>query len=180
MFPLTSEEKAFLLYWARQSIRFSVAKQKAAPPTEIPPRLVEEAGVFVSLYRGEELRGCVGYVERRKALYRATMEVASAAALEDPRFPPIRLTEVSLLEIEISVLSPCQPIAVPQIQVGVHGLVVTQGKARGLLLPQVATEHQWSPERFLEEACRKAGLSPEAWKSGARIEAFTAEVFGES
>jgi len=180
MFPLTSEEKAFLLRLARHSIQSSVAKQRAAPPAEIPARLKEPAGVFVSLHNGEELRGCVGYVEGRLALYQAAMQAASAAALEDPRFPPVRPAELPQLEVEISVLSPCQPIAASDIQVGVHGLMITQGQARGLLLPQVPVEHQWSREQFLEETCRKAGLPPDAWKHGARIEAFTAEVFGEN
>jgi AmmeMemoRadiSam system protein A len=107
------------------------------------------------------------------------MEAAAAAALEDPRFPPVRSAELPQLEVEISVLSPCQPIAASDIQVGVHGLMITQGQARGVLLPQVPVEHHWSREQFLEETCRKAGLPPDAWKRGARIEAFTAEVFGE-
>src|SRR3990170_246545 len=83
------------------------------------------------------------------------------------------------IAVEISVLSQPLPITMQEIQIGVHGLIITQGRMRGLLLPQVAAERQWSPEHFLEEPCRKAGLAGDAWKSGARVEAFQADVFGE-
>lgn len=106
---------------------------------------------------------------------------AKAAALEDPRFSPLSPQELVEIEIEISVLSPIEPIAPDQIESGKHGLVVTRGSIRGVLLPQVAAEFQWTAERFLEETCVKAGLERDAWKDAAtQIEAFTAEVFSES
>lgn len=179
MSPLTNEEKAFLLRLARRALESSVAGKRPEPPAEIPLKLEAAAGVFVTLHKRDELRGCVGYAWARKPLYRAVMEAAAAAALQDPRFSPVRAAELPELEVEISVLSPCQPIAPEAIQVGVHGLMVAQGPARGLLLPQVAVEHRWNCERFLEETCRKAGLPPDAWRHGAVVEAFTAEVFGE-
>lgn len=179
MSPLTSEEKAFLLRLARRTLECSLAGKPAELPAEIPVRLQTPAGVFVTLHARGELRGCVGFVLARKPLYRAVSEAATAAALQDPRFSPVRPAELGDLEVEISVLSSCQPISPTAIQVGVHGLMVTQGNARGLLLPQVAVEHQWNSKRFLEETCRKAGLPPDAWHHGATVEAFEAEVFGE-
>ena len=183
MSPLTSEEKQFLLRLARQAVADRLeGKQPAALTRELPPispALEHSAGVFVSLHKAGELRGCVGLVEPRIPLYRAIMQAAVSAALEDPRFYPVRAPELEELDIEISLLSPCQPIAPDQIQIGIHGLIVSQGQARGLLLPQVAVERQWGRERFLEETCRKAGLPLNAWRTGARVEAFRAEVFGE-
>lgn len=179
MSPLTNEEKAFLLRLARRTLEFSVAGKPAELPAEIPAKLQTAAGVFVTLHQRGELRGCVGYILARKPLYRAVMEAAKAAALQDPRFSPIRPADLPELEAEISVLSPCQTISPAAVQVGVHGLMVSQGEARGLLLPQVAVERQWNREQFLEETCRKAGLPADAWRHGAKVEAFTAEVFGE-
>jgi len=107
------------------------------------------------------------------------MESAAAAALRDPRFPPLQSAELPHVSLEISVLSPFRTVRPEEIQVGIDGLMITQHKACGLLLPQVALEHQWDRERFLEETCRKAGLAADAWRRGATLEAFTAEVFGE-
>ena len=191
MSPLSSEEKLFLLRLARQALSASVERGQRVPsggglaakldlkPAQLTPALQQPAGAFVSLHKGGELRGCVGFVEPRLPLYRAVMETAAAAALRDPRFAPVRPEELPALEIEISVLSPSQPVTVDAIEIGVHGLLVSQGRARGLLLPQVAVERRWSPHRFLEETCHKAGLPFDAWRSGARVEAFRAEVFGE-
>jgi AmmeMemoRadiSam system protein A len=179
MSRLTSEEQRFLLRLARQSLSHAVALNPAQPPEEIPATLLEFAGVFVSLRRRGELRGCVGFAEARAPLWRAVMEAAAAAALDDPRFSPVLPQELVELTIEISVLSPRWPVTVDEIQIGVHGLMVSHGRPRGLLLPQVAVEHGWTPQRFVEEVCRKAGLAPDAWRQGAIIEAFYAEVFGE-
>ena len=183
MSPLTNEEKLFLLRLARQTLEArlgsSAEPSLAADPSKIPAPLREPAGIFVSLHSGGELRGCVGFIEPRLALYRAVMETTVGAAFQDPRFSPLRAAELRALDIEISVLSECRPILPDHIQIGVHGLLVAQGRARGLLLPQVAVERHWSPERFLEETCRKAGLPLDAWRKGARLEAFQAQVFGE-
>ena len=184
MFPLTSDEKRFLLDLARQSLTAAVWRQLPDRPAELPPALHESAsGVFVSLHqRGateEPLRGCVGFLEPRRPLWVAVCEAAASAAWKDPRFPPVRAEELPLLEVEISVLSASWPIDPESIQIGLHGLIVTAGRIRGLLLPQVAAEHHWSAEQFLEQTCCKAGLRSDAWRHGAQIEAFTAEVFGE-
>jgi hypothetical protein len=106
---------------------------------------------------------------------------AKAAALEDPRFKPVRAEEVAEIEIELSILSPLQDTTLEKIEAGKHGLVVSRGWQRGVLLPQVATEFKWQAARFLEETCVKAGLEREAWQDPhTRIQAFTAEVFSES
>lgn len=146
------------------------------PPT---PHLAEPRGVFTSLYLRGELRGCVGYVLRSGPVYQAVAETARAAAFEDTRFSPVTREEAPHLEIELSILSPPAPILPEAIEIGRHGLLITLAQRRGLLLPQVPIEHHWDRTRFLEQTCRKAGLPLDAWKSGAKIEAFTAEVFGD-
>lgn len=104
-----------------------------------------------------------------------------AAALEDPRFQPVESGEVAQIDIEISVLGPVEEVEDPTaIEVGRDGLVVEQGSRRGLLLPQVATEWGWDRETFLAQTCLKAGLPADAWKRGAQVFRFQAEVFGET
>jgi AmmeMemoRadiSam system protein A len=127
----------------------------------------------------KDLRGCVGYVLPTCSVYRAVAETARAAAFEDNRFPPVDEQEAPHLLIELSILSPPQPIRPEEIQVGRHGLLITWHGRRGLLLPQVPMEHDWDRITFLEQTCRKAALPPDAWQKGASLEAFTAEVFGE-
>jgi AmmeMemoRadiSam system protein A len=126
------------------------------------------------------LRGCIGYVIALLPLWQTVMECSIAAATQDPRFVPVQVKELQAIDIEISVLSPLEKVADPEtIQVGSHGLVISQHGRRGLLLPQVAVEYRMDRERFLQETCRKAGLPADAWKKGAEIECFTAFVFGE-
>ena len=112
-------------------------------------------------------------------LYRTVADTARAAAFEDTRFPPLRAEEISELEVSLSVLSPLSPVIPEQIEVGRHGLVVSLSNHRGLLLPQVPVEHGWDRTTFLEQTCRKAGLPTDAWEHGAKLEAFTAEIFGD-
>jgi uncharacterized protein len=125
------------------------------------------------------LRGCVGYVFPATSLFRAVAETARAAAFEDTRFLPVTREEVPELEVSLSVLSPLAAIQPECVQVGRHGLLVSQHGHRGLLLPQVPIEHGWDRLTFLEQTCRKAGLALDAWQHGAVLEAFTAEVFGD-
>jgi AmmeMemoRadiSam system protein A len=112
-------------------------------------------------------------------VYRAVADTARAAAFEDTRFDPVTLEEAQQLKIELSILSPPQPITAEEIEIGRHGLLISMAGYRGLLLPQVPVEHHWDRVTFLEQTCRKAGLPRDAWEKGANIEAFTAEVFGE-
>jgi uncharacterized protein len=172
------EERKLLLQIAHESISsFLLGRDISLPAPS--PHLAEPRGVFTTLYSDRKLRGCVGFPAAVLPVYRAVMESARAAACEDPRFPPIRLEETRLIRISISVLSPLQPISPDEVEIGRHGLVISEGVQRGLLLPQVPLEHGWSRVTFLEQTCLKAGLPPDAWRSGAGIEAFTAEVFGD-
>jgi AmmeMemoRadiSam system protein A len=114
-----------------------------------------------------------------QSVYRAVAETARAAASQDTRFVPVSLEEARHLEVSLSILSPLSPIEPEQIEIGRHGLVVTLRSYRGLLLPQVPVEHHWDRITFLEQTCRKAGLPSEAWKAGAALASFTAEVFGD-
>lgn len=140
---------------------------------------MEPRGVFTTLYLGGQLRGCVGYASPIQPLYRAVGETARAAAFEDSRFWPVTPEEARELRISLSVLSPLFPIAAGQVEVGRHGLLISDGGRRGLLLPQVPVENRWDRETFLAQTCRKAGLPQDAWRKSAVIQAFTAEVFGD-
>jgi AmmeMemoRadiSam system protein A len=186
MSPLNNEHQDRLLGLARKSLEAAVRAQStrvvSLAVAEIPSALAEAGSAFVSLHvlgTPPALRGCVGFLDRSKPLYQTVMEAAAAAALRDTRFPPVAPHELAGLSIEISVLSSFFNVGPEEIQVGVHGLVITLGARRGLLLPQVAVERNWTALRFLEETCRKAGLEPGAWRSGARIEVFTAQIFAE-
>ncbi|MBZ5495314.1 MAG: AmmeMemoRadiSam system protein A [Acidobacteriia bacterium] len=145
------------------------------------PALLERRGAFVSLHRGAELRGCIGLLSSEGELYRTVQRCALSAALEDSRFKPVTRHEVADLKIEISVLSPFERITdVHVIEVGRHGLIVSLGGLRGLLLPQVATKYDWDRETFLAQTCRKAGLPSNAWRQpNAAIQIFEAQVFSE-
>lgn len=135
----------------------------------------------MTLRKRARLRGCIGQIGTGQPLADVVAYSAKAAALEDPRFDPVRAEELQEIEIEISVMSPLQEITSDQIEAGKHGLLVSKGWRRGLLLPQVATEWRWTSARFLEETCVKAGLERNAWREpDTKIQGFTAEVFSES
>jgi len=172
------DERTLLLRLAHESILSALERREIPldPPTD---HLAEPRGAFTSLYLRGELRGCVGYVLPISPVYRAVADTARAAAFEDTRFYPVTLPEARDLEIELSILSPPQPISAEAVEIGRHGLLISMAGHRGLLLPQVPTEHHWDRTTFLEQTCRKAGLPLDAWQKGATIEAFTAEVFGE-
>src|SRR5580700_1807764 len=174
----SSAERTQLLRLAHDSIASALEHREIAldPPTS---HLAELRGAFTSLHLQGELRGCVGYVLATCPVYRAVAETARAAAFDDNRFPPVTKEEAPHLEIELSILSPARSIHPEEIEIGRHGLLIGWRGRRGLLLPQVAVEHNWDRETFLEQTCCKAGLPSDAWQQGATIEAFTAEVFGE-
>jgi uncharacterized protein len=174
----SGDERAQLLRLAHDSISSALERREIAldPPS---PHLAELRGVFTSLHLRGELRGCVGYVLATFPVYRAVAETARAAAFDDNRFPPVTKEEAPQLEIELSILSPAQPLEPEKIEVGRHGLLVSWQGRRGLLLPQVPVERGWDRITFLGQTCRKAGLPADAWQKGATIEAFTAEVFGD-
>lgn len=179
MSPLSESEQQQLLRLARQALETSVRNGRLPEAEVRSAALAEKRGAFVTLHKAGRLRGCIGYIEALKPLSQTVAECAVAAALRDPRFDPVDPGELPLLHLEISVLSPFEEISPEVIEVGRHGLMISQGWQRGLLLPQVASEWKWDRERFLEETCLKAGLPADAWKRGARIQAFTAQVFSE-
>ena len=185
-------QRRTLLRIAHQAILSALQRQ---PLPEAPPALAglsDPRGVFTTLYlhgdpHGDfhrqfhrELRGCVGYAVPIAPLYRAVAETARAAAFEDSRFLPVTREEAPKLEVSLSVLSRLFPIHPEEVEVGRHGLLISDGARRGLLLPQVSVENGWDRETFLEQTCRKAGLPLDAWRKSATIEAFTAEVFADA
>lgn len=171
-------ERTALLQVAHEAIAAGV-EGRSYSPGHAGTVLSQPRGVFTTLYRAAKLRGCVGYVSAVRPLVNAVAETALAAAFEDTRFPPIESVEVPEIAVSLSVLSPMFAIEASQIEIGRHGLMIRHHGHRGLLLPQVALEHGWDIEAFLEQTCYKAGLPGNAWKHGAEIEAFTAEVFGD-
>ncbi|HEX5410378.1 MAG TPA: AmmeMemoRadiSam system protein A [Terriglobia bacterium] len=178
--PLIEEDRQILLRLARQALEEGVCG--VVDPKELldpAPALLECRGAFVTLRKHGELRGCIGHVQTSSPLYKTVQECAVAAALSDPRFRPVTPDETPLLHMGISVLSTPEAIAPEQVVIGMHGLIISRGFRRGLLLPQVPVTWNWDREQFLEQTCLKAGLHSGAWRTGARIEAFTAEVFEE-
>lgn len=178
---LSEAERRTLLELARQSIVAAVSHR------ELPSSIAQEGvfgvkrGVFVTLRVSGRLQGCIGVTEPSESLGEAVVRCAVSAALEDPRFTPVKETQLADLGIEISLLSPLAPITPASIEIGRHGLLIVNHAQRGLLLPQVAIEHQLTREQFLEETCRKAGLKREAWNDPeTRIFGFTCEVFSDS
>jgi|SRR5271154_6710412 len=175
----TAEERSILLNLAHAAIASALTGQSISldPPS---PHLAELRGAFTTIYIRGELRGCVGYVFPIYSLYRTVAETARSAALEDTRFLPVSSEEAGHVEVSLSILSTTQVIRPEEVEIGKHGLLISQHGRRGLLLPQVPVEHGWDRATFLEQTCRKAGLPMDAWQHGATVEAFTAEVFGES
>ena len=177
---LTSTERAALLRLARDTIAAYLTGSAPPPPVGLTDPGAH-SGAFVTLHADGELRGCIGHPGSSKPLDDVVGACAVAAATEDPRFPSLTAAELPDVEIEISVLTPIRPVDdVGEIEVGRDGLIVQDGFRRGLLLPQVATEHKWDRDTFLSHTCLKAGLRPDAWRTGARISRFQAEVFSES
>lgn len=142
--------------------------------------LLEPRGAFVTLKIEGRLRGCIGHVVGVAPLWLAVRDNAIAAAFEDPRFPPLEATELEQTRIEISALTPLRHVSPEDVVVGRDGVLIERGRARGLLLPQVASEYGWNRETFLDHTCRKAGLAAGCWRDNDTvISAFSAEVFGE-
>jgi AmmeMemoRadiSam system protein A len=175
---LTSPQRLALIALARASIEAAVCGRRVDDPE--PLELPDVSGVFVTIKRRGALRGCLGTLQNRYGLACEVVRCAIDSAREDPRFPPVSVEELPELALEISLLGPLEAIeASPDaFVIGMHGLVIEQGIRRGLLLPQVAMEWGWTPEQFLRHACIKAGLPPDAWRQGAQLYRFAAEVFG--
>jgi len=176
----SAAERELLLKLAHDSIQSALeGRDRDLDLTPPSPHLAEPHGAFTTLHLQGKLRGCIGYILPVEPLYKTIAASARAAAFEDPRFEPVTLADLPKLKVEISVLSVPQPIRPEEVVVGRHGLIVSQGSCRGLLLPQVPTEWEWDRKTFLAQTCLKAGLPPDAWQHGAQLQGFTAEVFGE-
>lgn len=196
MFNLSLEEGEFLVKLSRRAVEEYLARGvQIKPPKSTSKRLWKKMGVFVTINklleiegkRVKRLRGCIGFPLPVMPLVEATIEAAISAATSDPRFPPLRIKELNSVVFEVSVLTVPELIKVKspreypsKIKIGVDGLIVEKGLFRGLLLPQVAVEWNWTPEDFLSHCCIKAGLMPDAWLDGeTRIYKFQAEIFEE-
>jgi|HubBroStandDraft_6_1064221.scaffolds.fasta_scaffold01221_7 AmmeMemoRadiSam system protein A len=177
---ITPSDKKILLEVARRSLELCVHKRESLNELPNAEGLNRPGGAFVTLRIRRRLRGCIGQLVSSEPLIRVVAYCAHSAALEDPRFQPVRAEELPEIEIELSILSPLVTVVPDQIVAGKHGISVRQGNRRGVLLPQVAVQFHWDAKKFLEETCVKAELERDAWKDPAvQIQVFTAEVFGE-
>ncbi len=177
---LNKDQQQFLLNLARKAIKHYLEKGATLQVETKDKILQEKRGAFVTLKVNDQLRGCIGYPLPYKTLVETIIEAAIAAATQDFRFQPLTLEELEQTKIEISVLSLSHPVKnINEIIVGKHGLIISKGFNKGLLLPQVPVEWNWDLETYLKHGCLKAGLKEDEWKKGARIEIFTAQVFSE-
>ncbi len=176
---LDNEQRSTLLGLARQVITSNFDGATTSLPTD--PVFQKKHGLFVSLHLNGDLRGCIGSIRGYKSLAQSVVEMARAAAFQDPRFLPVKSDEISHLKIEISILSEMIPVTDPdQIVIGRDGLYLEHPKGSGLLLPQVPVEWNWDKDAFLRHICRKAGVPERSWQDpNARLSRFTAEVFHE-
>ncbi len=176
---MNGAERGELLDLARRAVK-AAASGRPLPEPPDSGAAAGPGGAFVTLKRRGCLRGCIGHFEGTGTLGRTVVDMASAAAVRDPRFPPVRPDEVDSLDISISVLSPMVPASPEDVVPGEHGLYVRMGPLSGTLLPQVAEEEGWDRETFLAHTCMKAGLPPDAWrKPDVSLYTYTAEVFGD-
>lgn len=176
---LTDEEKQTLRQIAQSAIDARLKGDRPGKVEGLTETLKEKRGVFVSLHKHGQLRGCIGTIHANQPLHQSVQEMALAAAFNDPRFSPVTAKDLKDLEIEISVLTPLERVQESKtIEVGKHGLYIKKDLHSGLLLPQVATQYKWDRVTFLEETCRKAGLPRDAWKEpDAEIYIFSADIF---
>ena len=185
MNSLTVDQQKKLLALARVTIHDALQGVKPAAPADTEEFtdgiFREQRGAFVTLHIRGKLRGCIGYIVGTREIPETITDMAIASAFRDPRFPPLSRREFEDIDIEISVLTPITEVKnVEEIEVGRDGLIISNGRNQGLLLPQVATEYAWNRDQFLEHTCYKAGLPGDAWKKkDTRIEKFSAQVFGE-
>jgi AmmeMemoRadiSam system protein A len=175
---LCSSDRESLLCLARRAVTEVVSRGQIL--AEIPAGGIFSArrGVFVSLHVGKRLRGCIGAVDPQETLGNSIVRCAAGAALRDPRFPALRPEELRHLHVEISLLSAPFAIRPEQIEIGNHGLLISRGSQRAVLLPQVAVRHRLNAEQFLAETCKKAKMAPDAWRDpAANLFGFTCEIF---
>jgi AmmeMemoRadiSam system protein A len=177
---LTPEMQKQLLTIARGALEARVRRTRPASPAKRDDATQLRSGAFVTIFCNGELRGCLGRVTPNRPLPELIDHLAREVADSDPRFEPVQPGELPDISVEVSVLTPQREIAsVDEIDIGRHGLIIEQGSHRGLLLPQVPTQHEWNRETFVAQTCLKAGLPADAWRRGARMFVFEAQVFGE-
>ena len=178
---LSANETKTLLTIARETITNLVLKQKYTPEPREEKALNERSGCFVTIKQAGELRGCIGSFQTERPLFREVAAMAAASASKDPRFHPMEAEELNDFSIEISVLTPLQKIEdIAEIEVGRHGLYLEKNFSRGVLLPQVATDHNWDRITFLQQTCLKAGLPKNAWQADdMEIYIFSAQIIKE-
>ena len=181
---LKKNEEQVLVKIARDTLGLYLNQRLLPELSAYPatPNLQKECGLFVTLKnkKNKELRGCIGYISGVKPLREAVRDCTVESATRDQRFPPMQPGEDQTVSIEISVLTPPQKIdSIKQIEIGKHGLIISKGLRRGVLLPQVPVEWGWNREDFLKAICQKAGLPEDAWKEGADLYIFSAQVFRE-
>ncbi len=177
---LTPHDQQRLLRHARRAIAARL-EERPLEPLGSPGALDEPAAAFVTIRLGGRLRGCIGSVEDDESLHEVVARCAGDAATRDPRFPPLPPADLPDVRLEISVLTPFRRVADPaETEVGRHGVMVEQGPHRALLLPQVAPEWGWDRDTFLSQACVKAGLPADAWRTAAAVHTFEAQVFEEA
>ncbi len=191
IFDLSIEEGTIIVKLAREAIIEYLKTRKKKKMLQIPNKIKEKCGIFTTLNKIEkksiELRGCIGYPEPTLPLYEAIIDSAINAATSDPRFPPVTLSEMDSIIVEVSILTPLQQIKIKnpkeypeKIEIGVDGLVIEYGWNKGLLLPQVPVEWGWDAEEFLSNCCYKAGLPPDQWLlPNIKIYKFQAIIFKE-
>ena len=179
---LDDSDKVALLKLARTTLEAHFTDESTPVCPASHKALADRKGAFVSLHRGEELRGCIGQLNPDRELSKVVQHCVLSAATEDMRFMPVGRDELSGLSIEISVLSPFRRVQnIEEIEVGKDGLYIVRGHFQGLLLPQVAVQFRWDREKFLEQTCKKAGLPGSAWQDPQTIiYAFEADVFSDS
>jgi len=179
--PLKDTEKKALLVFARETIGRYLSTETVPLARKLPARMGFPQGVFVTLKKSGQLRGCIGHIPPDSELGKNVGAMALAAAFDDPRFPPVGPGELRSLEIEISVLTPLQPVPGPdQIVVGRDGVLLSKEGRSAVFLPQVAPENHWGRSEMLDNLCMKAGLPSGCWKRGAQFQVFQADVFSEA
>lgn len=172
-------ERKSLLHFARESIRRFLTTGTVPLARGLGENLEQKRGVFVTLKKQGELRGCIGGTAADRPLGRAVGAMALRAAMADPRFPPLKLNELPETTIEISVLTKPREVGLADIVIGRDGVVLTKGGQSALFLPQVAVEEKWDRNSLLDNLCLKAGLERACWHRGARFSTFQAIIFGE-
>lgn len=178
---LEDKDKGTLLDIARLAIASYIVDKRIPVIKSEESSLNRKCGVFVSLHNKKDLRGCIGVFTSEDPLYKTVAIMAASAAFEDPRFDSVTEEEVKDLDIEISILTPLKKIDDPKkIEVGRDGIYIVKGSHKGVLLPQVAVEHDFDRNMFLDHTCLKAGLKAGDWREGAEIYTFEAEIFDDN